>query len=296
MPENAGSATRVFLCADDFAMTNGVSRAIVELVEAGRLSGTSAMTSSTHWPAHATWLARLRGRISTGLHLNLTLGAPLGQMAQLAPAGRFPTVGRVTSLALRHALPRVEIEAEIARQLAAFEREVGFPPDHIDGHQHVHALPVIRDALLAVLTRRFPAAHARPLLRVPGDTIGRTIMRGRSVGKSLTLGGLTAGFSGKAHSNGFPTNTGFAGVTGFAPGAVRADFRAACRAPGPRHMVMCHPGFVDDELVRLDPVRDRRQKEFDMLMAGEFPMPVWRPQRSDTGEPIDWSAGWAGSP
>ena len=89
----------VFLCADDFAMTNGVSRAIVELADAGRISATSAMTTSAHWPAHATWLARVRGTIATGLHLNLTLGAPVSAMSKLAPDRRFPVIGRLTTMA-----------------------------------------------------------------------------------------------------------------------------------------------------------------------------------------------------
>ena len=284
----------ILLCADDFAMTNGISRAIVELAEADRLSATSAMTTTTHWPSHATWLARVRGRISTGLHLNLTLGAPLGAMPRLAPDRRFPTVGQLTWLAYRRRLDRDEIAAEFTRQIAAFEREMAFPPDHIDGHQHVHALPVISDVLLSVLAKRYPAGSRRPLLRAPADRAFRVVRRS-AVMKATALAWMTRRFAGKAAAQGFPTNDGFSGITGFAPARVAADLKAACSVVGPRHLVMCHPGFVDDELVRIDSVRERRRQEFDALMAGSFPGAIWHPDRTAAGDPIDWAAAWAGT-
>jgi chitin disaccharide deacetylase len=61
-------------------------------------------------------------------------------------------------------------------------------------------------------------------------------------------------------------------------------------------MVMCHPGFVDAELTKLDPITDRRQREFDYLTSAGFPLPLWRPQRSVAGDPVAWAAAWTGSP
>ena len=290
--EAAAQTGRILLCADDYAMTNGVSRAIIELAEAGWLSATSAMTTSLHWPSHATWLARSRGKVAAGLHLNLTLGSPLGGMPNFAPGRQFPGISQVTSRALTGLIPKAEVRAEIERQLAAFELEMGFAPDHIDGHQHVHALPVIRGVVLEVVTQRYGHAARRPLLRDPADRVGANLLRGRSWVKAMTLSTLSLGFGRAANRAGFPVNDGFRGVTDFDPSRVAADFAAACESLGSRPMVMCHPGFVDDELVRLDPVTKRRQREFDFLMRGGFPEPIWRPQRSASGEPIDWVGEW----
>lgn len=283
------------LCADDFAMTNGISRALIELAEAGRLSAVSAMTTTAHWPSHATWLARARGRVAAGLHLNLTLGSPLGPMASFAPGRRFPRIAEVTARALLRSIDRDELAAEIERQILAFEAEVGFPPDHVDGHQHVHALPLVRGVLLDVLERRYPAGRVRPLLRSSADDVARNVKRGGSISKALKLGALSAGFTAAANARGFDTNEGFSGSTGFAPDQVAADFSVACRHPGPRHLVMCHPGFVDEELIRIDPVLERRQREFEYLLGGRFELPVWRPQRSATGPAVDWQADWSGT-
>ncbi len=287
--------TGVVLCADDFAMTNGISQSIIELAEAGCLSATSAMTTSAHWPSHASWLARARGRMATGLHFNLTLGRPLGAMAQLAPSGTFPSIGPLTARALVGAITRDEIAAEFARQLASFEAELGLPPDHIDGHQHVHVLPIVRHAILDVLAARYSPGHRRPLLRDPADNYARIAQRNRSRTKAITLASLAAGFGRVAQQAGFACNDSFAGISDFAIGGVDADFAAACRAPGSRHLVMCHPGFVDDELKRIDPVTDRRVSEHAFLLRQHFALPIWRPERTAMGDTINWPTAWVGN-
>src|SRR5688500_29751 len=76
----------IILCADDYGLTEGVSRAIGELAAAKRLSATSVLVTSPHWPASAPRLCAHRGRLSVGLHLDLTLAGPLGPMPRLAPA------------------------------------------------------------------------------------------------------------------------------------------------------------------------------------------------------------------
>jgi len=43
----------IILCADDYALTEGISRAIGELAAAKRLSATSVLVTSARWPAGA---------------------------------------------------------------------------------------------------------------------------------------------------------------------------------------------------------------------------------------------------
>src|SRR5690349_9625080 len=107
----------VILCADDYALSPGVARAIGELSAARRLSATSVLVTTTHWPALAPRLSVHRGHLAIGLHFNLTLGAPLGNMRRLAPAGILPKLGRLISGALVGYLDRVEIRDELERQL-----------------------------------------------------------------------------------------------------------------------------------------------------------------------------------
>lgn len=259
---------RVVLCADDYGINSGVSRAVVELAEAGRISATSAITASAAWPRAAPALASLRGRIGVGLHVTLTGLAPLGSMPGFAPAGRFPTVGRVISAALAGLLPLDEIAAEIGRQLSAFEDTMGRPPDFVDGHQHVHALPEIRRVLIEALARR---GLLDVWLRDPFDTPGAILVRGVAARKALTVAALALGFGRRARRTGFATNRGFSGFSPFDPGRdVGADFTRFLAAPGPAHLVMCHPGHVAPGET-LDGVVETRQAEFDYLMSDAFP-------------------------
>lgn len=281
------TAPFLILVADDYAMTEGISRGIEELAATRRLSATSVMTASRHWPAHAPRLARLRGQLAIGLHLDLTLLGPLAPMPRLAPDGKLPRIGELTRRALLRDIDAAEIAAETERQLDAFERYLGFPPDHVDGHQHVHALPVIRDAVLDVLQRRY---RGQPLLvRDPADSIARIRARRRHATKAIILSGLSRGFGRAVHAAGFLTNDSFAGVSDFADGGALPDFQAAAIAPAQRHLVMCHPGHPDAELARLDPVTTRRREELDLLNdSGRTPFGIWTPDRPADGAAIDW--------
>jgi chitin disaccharide deacetylase len=255
------------LIADDYAMTAGVSRGILRLVEHGRISGAGAMTNRPHWKGWSHALRGFHGQADLGVHLNLTLGEPLTSMAKFAPGDVLPGIGDIAKAALSLRLPLPEISAEIAAQIEAFEQAVGHRPDFIDGHQHVHGLPGVRRALLSVMEARY-AKGPRPWLRDPADSMPRIVKRGRQVQKALAVGGLASGFGGAARKAGFLTNEGFAGFSAFDPKQdYAADFRSYLTAPGGRHLVMCHPGEIDDELPRIDPVVETRPKELAFLLS-----------------------------
>lgn len=259
--------TRSFvLCADDFAITEGVSRSILELLAAGKLSATGAMTNRPHWPRLARELAAFSGRADLGLHLNLTCAAPLSAMPRVAPSGALPKLGELAPLVLRSGAVRAEIATEIARQLDSFEQNLGRAPDFVDGHQHVHTLPGIRRAVLDALAARYPAGSV--YLRDPSDSIAAIRARGVAVGKALTVAGLATGLRRAAARRGIPTNRGFSGFSPFDPlRDFAADLPRFLIQPGPVHLVMCHPGHVDDELITLDPVVATRPLEHAALLA-----------------------------
>ncbi len=285
-------AARVLLCADDFAMTDGVSAGIAELAAAGRLSATSAMVTTAHWPDHAARLMPLRDTLAVGLHFNLTLGRSLGAMSGLAPSGDFPALSRLMELAFSRRLDGGEIADELTRQLDRFTQVWGHAPDFIDGHQHVHVLPMVRSAVLNTLAERFP--DAKPLLRNPADRPAVIVARGAAVPKALALATLATGFGRRARRMGFPTNRGFAGVSPFYRAMLYSEeFMRFFTWVGARHLVMCHPGYPDAELQRIDPVVERRRDELDALFgAPDLPSRIWRPHRTGSGDILwsDWTA------
>ncbi|MBF9195279.1 ChbG/HpnK family deacetylase [Microvirga terrestris] len=264
-----GSFRNVILCADDFGLSDGVSRGIVELAEMGRISATGAMTSMPSWPRAAGDLRPLQRRIAVGLHLNFTTGAPLGSIPQLAPSGTFPNLGALLPKALRRQLPVEEVAREISCQLDAFLEVHRDPPAFVDGHQHVHVLPVIRPALIRVLKDRGYAG--RVWLRDPSDRMAAILQRSVGRSKALVVKSLARGFARAAHAAGFETNEGF---SGFAPLdlSVTAErvFKEAFSELGPHPVVMCHPGHVDDELRALDPAVESRAAELEYLKSDAF--------------------------
>ena len=286
--EKGGLESMIILCADDYALTEGVSRAIGELAAAQRLSATSVLVTSRHWAAMAPRLSVHRGRLSVGLHLNMTLGAPLGPMPRLASTGSFPALQGLVVRAMLGLLDGAEIRAEIERQLDAFERELRAPPDHVDGHQHVHVLPGVRSALLDVLRRRYPMQP--PLVRDPADRPRSIRERNLAVRKALTVCGLALGFNAAAQRAKVPVNDTFSGYSTFDAAIPYADeLRQSFDLPGRRHIVMCHPGHPDAELAALDPVVERRRAEYETLMRHpDLPQRIWRPSRRPDGPPIAW--------
>ncbi len=85
------------------------------------------------------------------------------------------------------------------------------------------------------------------------------------------MAALARGFRAKARAAGFTLNDGFSGFSDFdAKADYSADFASFLRAPGARPLIMCHPGHVDDELARLDPVTDSREAELAFLLSDRF--------------------------
>lgn len=260
----------LILCADDYGLAPGVSRGIARLLAAGRLSATSCMSLGPAWPHHAASLRPYTGTADIGLHLTLTDHAPLGSMPSLAPDGKLPPVSRLLARALTRRLDRAEIAQELERQLDAFERELGQPPAFLDGHQHVHQFPVIRDAVIELWQRRL--ARSSPWMRVCVEPWSATLRRGVEAPKAWIITSLGRGLQARARAAGIPTNDRFSGIHDFSGRIPYARlFEGFVRdAESGRLLVMCHPGEVDDELRALDPVTSAREEELRFFAGPDF--------------------------
>lgn len=262
----------VTFIADDYALSPGISDAVLELADAGRLSGTGAMVPSPFWPDHARRLAAAPADFQAGLHLTLTGGlSPLGDLGPLAPGGQLPGIGTWMGWSLTGRLgaeqPRRLIAAEIARQLDRFEDAMGRAPDFIDGHQHVHLLPGIRGALLDEMARRYPGGGV--WLRNCAERPDHILSRGVAPAKAALIAALSLGLWRAARRRAIATNRGFSGVYGF-DGDFPARMRAFLHAARPGLLVMVHPGYPDDVLAALDPVTEPRRAELNYLSGPDF--------------------------
>lgn len=263
------------LCADDYALSPGVSRGILEALRAGCLTATSAISTCPSWPAGARALRECntqagKAKTDVGLHLNLTLGSPLGPMPAFAPCGRFPELAKVVKAAVSGKLPEIEIGEEIARQIAKFCEHFGAAPDFVDGHCHIQILPQVRRQLFTALEEK--GLLGKVWLRNSSDSLLRIVRRNAGeFTKALGVAWLGQGFAEEASARGFLTNDGFAGFSGFGSGRnYAADFARYLRAPGKRHLIMCHPGYCDEDLVAADFATLSRKQELRFLLSSAF--------------------------
>jgi predicted glycoside hydrolase/deacetylase ChbG (UPF0249 family) len=260
---------KIWLCADDYGISPSVNMAIRYLIALRRINATSVMVVAPGF--YRTEAVTLRdctaGHAAVGLHMTLTAPfRPLTEGFRPLKDGAFLPLGALLSRALLRRLDGAALMCEIASQVRMFTHTFGRPPDFVDGHQHVQLFPQVREALLDVMKELAPGAWVRQCGRA-GALLGRLGDR-----KGLLLDWLSNDFRARAEARGVRTNPAFAGTYTF---KADADFAALF----PRFLdglpdgsvVMCHPGFVDAELERLDPLTTLREKEYEFFADDSFP-------------------------
>jgi predicted glycoside hydrolase/deacetylase ChbG (UPF0249 family) len=258
----------IWLCADDYGISPAVSAAIRELVARRLINAASVMVVTPSFCKNeAMALAQAAAaRAAIGLHLTLT--APFRPLSEFAPQrdGAFLPLNGMAGRALLHRLDRARLEAEIAGQFAAFRKAFDRGPDYVDGHQHIHVFPQIADALIRVIKQEAPQAWLRQC--------GRAAAAPKSFAdpKGFILDALSARLRRLATQSGVRTNPAFAGTYSFRPdadfGKLFGEFLDGLPEGG---LLMCHPGTVDQELRKLDPLTDLREREYAFFLSEGYP-------------------------
>jgi chitin disaccharide deacetylase len=262
---------RVWLCADDYGISPGVNRAIRDLIARGRLNATSVMTVG---PAIGrdevdalNKVAAGSARCAIGLHVTLTAPfRPLTMYFRPLDGGMFPPFPKLLRAGLMRRLDSEIIRAEVMVQLAAFHDLFGRAPDFVDGHQHAQLYPQVRDGFLAAVKEAAPGAWVRQGGR------NAPLMQRLAAPKALLLDVLSTQFRRRAAREGITFNPGFAGAYDFTKASDFGTLMGGFFDGLPEHgVVMCHPGFVDDMLVELDPLTTQREHEHAYLAGEQFP-------------------------
>jgi chitin disaccharide deacetylase len=259
---------RIRLCADDYGLAPAGDAAIRDLIARGRLNATSVMVVAPSFDrATADALTALAGRAQIGLHVTLTAPFhPVSDRFSPLAQGTFPSLPTMLRLALLHRLDPAALGAEIAGQIHAFVEIFGRPPDFVDGHQHVQLFPHIDAAFTAAVAALAPNAWVRHCGRA------LPLWARFADGKGLLLDLLSRRFRRRAAAQALATNPAFAGTYRFDRDADFAALFPGFLAGLPDGgLVMCHPGLVDAELTRLDPLTHLREREYAYFASDMFP-------------------------
>ncbi len=263
------SLRRIVLCADDYALSPGVSRSIRELIALGRLNATSVMTVFPGLRGEAAKLLETKSPIKfeTGLHVTLTGGfKPLVASPLKTEDGNLPALDQYFNPLNWPKISRASVVEEIEAQLRAFRDAFGRTPDFVDGHQHVQLQPMLRGAFIETVARFAPRAWVRQCAPVSLTQF----VAGEP--KVRLLAWLNLRFRAQARSRGLAANPAFSGAYDFTTtrdyGDLFAEFLAGMPSGG---LIMCHPGFVDEELRSRDALTDQREKEHKFLASDNLP-------------------------
>jgi predicted glycoside hydrolase/deacetylase ChbG (UPF0249 family) len=218
--------------ADDFGLTPGVSAGILDAHRHGIVTSTTALVNRVIPPTQIA--AALGSGIGIGLHINLTLDAPItGAPSLVDGSGRF---FRDARQAVARARVR-EIEAEVEAQLERFETLFQRRPTHLDTHHHIGQLPPVREVVLSLAGRwRVPVRSQNVVARQAARAAGLA---------------TTDHFFGESGPGAYWT-----------PACALAHLR---RLPTGVSEFMTHPGYCDDALFYS---RYGRQRETELVGLG----------------------------
>lgn len=247
---------RLIVNADDFGLTGGVNRGIIDCHRAGVVSSTTLMVNGEAAAAAAAAAASNPG-LGVGLHLNITTGAPVlppGAVPSLVgPDGRFPGRNRAVLRLTAGRVRPLELAAEIAAQIE-FCIKLGVVPTHVDSHHHIHAHPRLRSVMGSVCPR-----------------LGITRIRGyRTAVRSFRALAVAAAARLPAAGEPLKSPDRFSGMEVMGKKNMARALKRELGVRGDVLEFMCHPGYADEQLSEASGYSSLREVELRALLSGDF--------------------------
>ena len=267
---------RLIVNADDFGLTAGVNRAIVDLHQAGVLTSTSLMARAKA-TKEAIHIALATPSLGVGCHVVLVDGEPvlppreIPTLVDQRTGHLHLTLGAFLRRLFTGRINPTEIEAETAAQISYLQAN-GVALTHIDTHKHTHMFPaVLRPVLRAARTAGIHAVR-RPFeptwsLRA---TQGAPWLRRAQVN---LLRRLEPAFQRIVAEEGFVTTDGVLGMLATGTLDSNAISTLLKSIPSETWELVTHPGYNDADLAqahtRLRASRDVERQA--LLTLREFP-------------------------
>jgi hopanoid biosynthesis associated protein HpnK len=268
---------RLIINADDFGLTAGVNRAIVEAHERGVVTSATLMANGQAFD-EAVVLARSRPRLGVGCHVVLVDGVPLSDTTHvhslLDPGSRIAGkpcfregISKFAVLALLGRLDADEIETEAAAQIGRLQSS-GIAVTHLDSHKHTHMFPQVFRPLLRAAKACGVRAIRNPFERIRGSQLATRPSLWRRWSEAGILRSLAKGFREAVRQAGMITPDGTFAIV--ATGALddRLLRQLVNNLPDGTWELVCHPGYNDVDLQSIRTrLRESRERELGILTA-----------------------------
>jgi hopanoid biosynthesis associated protein HpnK len=266
--------------ADDLGWTAGVNRGIATAHRNGIVTSASLLANGVAF-AGGVELARGSPRLSVGVHLNLSDGAPVaGREAVPSLVGETGELeGGPESWLLKIAM-RGLVAAEVEKEWGAQIRKVwdaGVTVTHLDGHKHVHMLPGLFEIALRLAKRNgigairvsHEASSLRTALSAGAELRASAVLKQGVQARGLKL--LARDARDKAERAGISTSDYFCGIAQTGELTKEGVARLLRSLPEGTTELMCHPGYVDEELRATSTrLQGSREKEVAILTDPEI--------------------------
>lgn len=254
--------TNLVVNADDFGLTEGINRGIVDGYRDGIITSTSLIPTMPAFE-HAVRLAAEHPDLDIGVHLSLTVGKPCSNSDRLSPIMKQGEFIRSYIDVIRNIYAnRVHIEDirnEMSEQIRKVQ-EAGLRVSHIDSHQHIHMVPRIFSLLVDLMNRR-----EVPFARIPNELVSTKLLL-TTKGWGLFVLGLIGNVSRRNILRAkLSTADYFWGLSSSEAMSLH-DLTHVLRSLGPgTNELMCHPGYNDDTLYLIYNRPSFREEELTAL-------------------------------
>jgi hopanoid biosynthesis associated protein HpnK len=266
---------RLIINADDFGLTAGVNRAIVEAHEHGVVTSATLMANGPAF-ADAIALAQSRPGLGVGCHILLVDGTPLldaTAVRTLLDRGNSSGphfregIARFGALALLGRLSESEIEAEATAQIRKLQG-AGITVTHLDSHKHTHLFPRVLRPLLRAAASCGVRAIRNPFERMQGSQLSASPSLWKRWAEVGVLRGLAKEFREAVQHAEISTPDGTLAVVATGLLNERLLRLMVENLPEGTWELVCHPGYNDADLRGIRTrLRESREQELRILTS-----------------------------
>ncbi|MFB7140212.1 chitin disaccharide deacetylase [Gottfriedia sp. NPDC056225] len=230
---------KLIVNADDFGYSRGINYGIIDAHKNG-IVNSATMMMNMPGVSHAVELAKENPGLQVGIHLVLTCGKPLlSDVPTLVnEEGNFKSRNEFFE---HKNISLEELEREWTKQIETF-LESGLKPTHFDSHHHVHSIPEFLP-VVQKLSKKYNLSVRR---------ISENALQGVTPFTDVFLHGF------------------------YGEGVTEDYFEKVLThvQDGQSVEVMCHPGYLDHEILNNSSYAKDRVKETLVLSAVKLPKEI----------------------